>query len=58
MGVIQTYCGDHFAVYTNTKSLRCAPESNIMLYMSIVYFKKAKNKQTNKKKSSQWDLGF
>lgn len=27
-----TYRGDHFAVYTNIKSLYCKLETNIMLY--------------------------
>ena len=27
----QTYCGDHFAIYTNTESSCCTPETNIML---------------------------
>ena len=29
-------CGDHFAVYTNIKSLCCMPEANIM-FMSVTY---------------------
>ena len=32
----QTYCGDHFAMYTNTKSLCCTPETNIMLYINYI----------------------
>ena len=32
MHVNQTYCGDHFAIYTNIESLCCTPEANIMLY--------------------------
>ena len=37
MDVNQTYCGDHFAMYTNIKSLCCTPETNIMYidYTSI-----------------------
>ena len=27
MNVNQTHCGHHFTVYTNIKSLRCAPET-------------------------------
>ena len=33
--VNQTYCGDHFAIYRNIKSLSCTPETNIML-MSVI----------------------
>lgn len=28
----QTYCGDHFTVYTNIESLHCIPETNTLLY--------------------------
>lgn len=31
MNVNWTYCGDHFATYTDIKSLQCTPETNIML---------------------------
>ena len=34
MDVNQTYCGDHFTIYTNIKSLCCIPETNIMLYVN------------------------
>lgn len=27
----QTYCSDHFAIYTNIESLHCTPETNITL---------------------------
>lgn len=30
----QTYCGDHFATYTNAKSLYCTPETNTILYVT------------------------
>ena len=30
----QTYCGDHFAVYTNIKLLCCTPETNIMIHVN------------------------
>ena len=36
----QTYCNDHFAIYTNTESLCCIPEINIMyiqLYLNKMY---------------------
>ena len=29
-----TYCGDHFAVYTNIKSLCCTPETNTTLHVN------------------------
>ena len=33
---IQTYCGDHFAMYTNTESLCCTPEINIsQVYVNL-----------------------
>ena len=37
MDVNQTYCGSHFAIYTNTEALCCTPETNIMYvnYISI-----------------------
>ena len=30
----QTSCGDHFTIYTNTESLGCTPETNIMFYVN------------------------
>ena len=30
--VNQTYCDDHFAIYTNIESLCRIPETNILLY--------------------------
>lgn len=41
MDVKYIYCGDHFAIYTNTKSLWSTPESNIMLPVKISKFKNA-----------------
>ena len=38
--VNQTYCGDHFTIYTNTESLHCTSETNITLYSIIPQFKK------------------
>ena len=35
-----TYCGDHFAMYTNIESLYCTPETNIMLYVNYTSTKK------------------
>ena len=35
----QTFCGDHFAVYPNTESLCCTPETNIMLYANYTSIK-------------------
>ena len=37
-----TYYGDHFAVYTNTESLYCTPEINIIIC------------QLNLKKDIEW----
>lgn len=41
--VNQTFCGDHFTVYTNTEYLHCTPETNIMLNVSYTSVKKVKN---------------
>ena len=30
----QNHCGDHFAMYTNDKSLYYTPETNIDLYVN------------------------
>lgn len=30
-----SYCGDHFAMYTNTEPLLCILKNNIMLYRSV-----------------------
>ena len=35
-----TYCGDHFVIYTDIKSLCCKPEINIMLYVNSASIKK------------------
>ena len=43
----QTYCGDHFVMYTNGESLSCTHETNMMLYVnntSIINKKKEKKK--------------
>ena len=40
MLVNQTIFGDHFVISTNTKSLRCTPETNTMLY---VHYTSVKN---------------
>ena len=40
--------GDYFTMYTNTESLHCIPETNIMLYASVLYLsilKKRERKQ-------------
>ena len=39
---VKIYCGDHFIMYTNIKSLCWTVEINIMLYMSIIF--QVKNK--------------
>lgn len=35
-----TYFGDHFAIYTDIKSLCCIPATNIMLYVNDTSIKK------------------
>ena len=27
-----TYCGDHYTIYTNIKTLHCTPDINVMLW--------------------------
>ena len=44
MDVNQTYCGDHFTMYTNIEPLCCAPETNIMLYVNDTSKKKCNKK--------------
>lgn len=34
MDVNWIYCGNHFAVHTNIKSICCTPETNKMLYVN------------------------
>lgn len=34
--VNQTYCNDHFTVYTYTESLSYRPKTNILLYASYI----------------------
>ena len=29
-----TYCGDHFVIYTNIKSLCCIPKTNVQLFQT------------------------
>ena len=29
-----TYCGDHFVIYTNIKSLCCIPKTNVQLFLT------------------------
>ena len=41
---IQTYCGDHFSVYTNTES--CMPKSNINVDYSSIKIATNKINQT------------
>lgn len=50
--VNQTYCGGHFPVYTSIESLRCTPETNIVLYISYPSTTtKREDKRTNKYKN-------
>ena len=39
MDINWTYCGDHFAIYTNIKSLCCTPETKIC-YVNYTSMKK------------------
>ena len=49
MNVNQTYCGDHFAIYTNIKSLYCTPETNVMLYVKLFLNKSKEESEKGKK---------
>ena len=42
MDINQTYCGNHFTIDTNNKSLSCIPETNIMLYGNYTSIKKGR----------------
>ena len=44
MDVNQTYCGDHFAIYSYVESLCCTSETNIMLYVNYISIKKTSYK--------------
>ena len=44
MDVNETYCGDHFAIYTNIEPLGCTPKTNTMLYVNDTAIKKCKIK--------------
>ena len=46
-----TYCGDHIAVYTSTRSLGCTPEANIMLYVNYTLIKNLECWKKKKKKN-------
>ena len=50
MDANQTYCGDHFTIYPNIKSLCCTPETNILHvnYISV------KNKKHDAKKNDNY----
>ena len=39
MDVNQTYCGDHFTVYTCVKPLCCTPETNSMSCVQCISIK-------------------
>ena len=51
MNVNETYCGDHFAMYTYIKSLCCTPETNVMLYVSKKCFILVKKQKQNQKQN-------
>ena len=46
LNVNRTYCGDRTAVYTNTESLHCTPEMNIMLRQLYLNKKKKLAQET------------
>lgn len=48
MNINETYCGDYFTVYRNTKSF-CTSETTIMLYVNFTS-KKKENAAISKKK--------
>ena len=52
MDVNQTYCGDHFTVYTNIERLRHTPETNIM-FMSITYISMISKRKKKPIKSNE-----
>ena len=35
MDVKWTYCGDHFVIHTNNKSLCCIPKTNILIITQL-----------------------
>ena len=45
-----TYCGDHFIMYKNIKSLYCTPETNIILYVKYNLIKNKLKPYVKKKK--------
>ena len=54
--VNKTYCGSHFTIYTNIKSLCYIPETNIMLYVNYTSIKKYVKGDYSKSSSSYTDL--
>lgn len=53
--VNQTYCGEHFVLYTNNKSF-CTSNTNIILYVKYMSVKLKKKKPNRKHRHSH--LGF
>ena len=54
--VNQTYCGDHFPIYINVKSLHGAPETNndvCQLYLNKNFLKEKNEIQTIMYKTNQ-----
>lgn len=37
--MVMTYCGDYFSIYTDSDSLCCTPEINVMSYVSYISVK-------------------
>ena len=49
----QTYCGDHFRMHTNVKSLCSTPETNIILYVNYILLQRERERK-EKKHYSVW----
>lgn len=54
MDVNYIYCDDHFTTYTNTKSIYCTLEANIMLKVNYTSIKRNFDCNIKKKKSRCW----
>ena len=46
MDVNWTYCGDHFVIYMNIKSLCCTPGANECNVVCQLYFNKKKKEES------------
>ena len=52
MDINQTYCGDHFTIYTNIESLCCTPETYIIFYVNLPQYEKGKDLPFKKNKKA------